>query len=166
MSYVLKFEVNGNPVEVLVEAKTTLLEVLRDKLNITSPKCGCNHGDCGACTVQINGKAYKSCITLALTVEGKKVQTVEGLTRDGELHPLQQAFYDYYAAQCGYCTPGMIMAAKSFLDENPSPTAEEIKEALSGNLCRCTGYKKIVDAVMAVAKGDYVNKGERSEKSV
>jgi carbon-monoxide dehydrogenase small subunit len=164
MNYLLKLNVNDQPYEAIVKSSNTLLEVLRDKLNIMSPKCGCDHGDCGACTVLIDGRAYKSCITLALTVEGKNVTTLEGLIQNGKLHPLQQAFHDYGAAQCGYCTPGMIMTSKALLDENPKPTEEEVREALSGNLCRCTGYKKIIDAVLAVARGEYSK--ERSESIV
>jgi len=142
-------------VELLVNTEATLLEVLRDHLGVMSPKCGCNHGDCGACTVLLNGKAVKSCLVLALTVEGKDVLTVEGLEEGGDLHPIQKAFIDLGAPQCGHCTPGMVMMAKAFLDQNPKPTYEEVKEALSGNLCRCTGYKKYVDAVVEVSKGTY-----------
>ncbi len=155
MKYVLNFEVNGVPTSVLVGAKTTLLDALRDKLNLTSPKCGCDQGDCGACTVQIDGKAFKSCVTLALTVEGKKVTTLEGITQNGNLHPLQLAFHEHGAVQCGFCSTGMIMAAKALLDENPHPTNEDVKEALAGNLCRCTGYTKILEAINAVAQGEY-----------
>jgi carbon-monoxide dehydrogenase small subunit len=155
VKYVLNFEVNGVPTSVLVGAKTTLLNVLRDKLNLTSPKCGCDQGDCGACTVQIDGKAFKSCITLALTVEGKKVTTLEGIMQNGNLHPLQLAFHEHGAVQCGFCSTGMIMAAKALLDENPHPTNEDVKEALAGNLCRCTGYTKILEAINAVAQGEY-----------
>jgi carbon-monoxide dehydrogenase small subunit len=155
VKYVLNFEVNGVPTSVLVGAKTTLLNVLRDKLNLTSPKCGCDQGDCGACMVQIDGKAFKSCITLALTVEGKKVTTLEGIMQNGNLHPLQLAFHEHGAVQCGFCSTGMIMAAKALLDENPHPTNEDVKEALAGNLCRCTGYTKILEAINAVAQGEY-----------
>lgn len=155
MSQILKFICNGNPVEVLIKPEMTLLEVLRDELAITSPKCGCNHGDCGACTVIVDGMAVKSCTVLAVTMQGKNVITVEGLSKGTELHPIQKAFIELGAPQCGHCTPGMIMAAKAFLDKNPKPACEEIKEALAGNLCRCTGYKKYVDAVMAAAKGTF-----------
>ena len=150
--YTLELTVNGVGYKVEVEASTNLLEVLRDKLGITSPKVGCETGDCGTCSVIMNGKLVKSCITNALMAQGADVLTVEGLGRPGELHPLQKAFHEYYAAQCGFCTPGMILAAKALLDENPNPTRDEVKEYLSGNLCRCTGYVKIVDAVMAVAE--------------
>jgi len=149
--YTLELKVNGRAYKVEVKATTTLLQVLREKLGITSPKIGCETGDCGACSVLVNGKLVKACITNALTVQGKEVLTVEGLGRPGALHPLQLAFHEHYAAQCGFCTPGMLMAAKALLDENPKPTREEVKEALSGNLCRCTGYVKIVDAVLAAA---------------
>lgn len=168
MSQILKFFLNHQPVELLIQANNTLLEVLRDKLNVISPKTGCNRGDCGSCTVILNGKAIKSCITLAATVEGKKVLTLEGLIEKGKIHPIQQAFIDFGAPQCGYCTPGMVMAAKAFLDINPNPTREEVKEGLSGNLCRCTGYEFYVDAVLAVAGGKYSNNEscwEGSEKS-
>jgi len=133
----------------------TLLEMLRDGLNLTSPKCGCNRGDCGACTVIMDGKAVKSCMVLAMTVEGKKIVTADGLVKGGELHPIQKAFYEYGAPQCGYCTPGMVMAATGFLLENPTPTFEEIKDALSGNLCRCGGYEAYAKAVLAVSKGEF-----------
>ncbi len=149
--YTLELKVNGRAYKVEVKATTTLLQVLREKLGITGPKVGCETGDCGACSVLVNGKLVKACITNALTVQGKEVLTVEGLGRPGALHPLQLAFHEHYAAQCGFCTPGMLMAAKALLDENPKPTRDEVKEALSGNLCRCTGYVKIVDAVMAAA---------------
>ena len=155
MSQILKFVCNGIPVETLIKPEMTLLEVLRDKLGVTSPKCGCNHGDCGACTVIVDGVAVKSCTVLAVTAEGKDVLTVEGLSNGTELHPIQKAFIEFGAPQCGHCTPGMIMAAKAFLDKNPDPTYEEIQEALAGNLCRCTGYKKYADAVYEVSKGTY-----------
>jgi Aerobic-type carbon monoxide dehydrogenase, small subunit CoxS/CutS homologs len=155
MSQILHFYINGNPVEVLVKPQQTLLEVLRDGLGLTSPKCGCNHGDCGACTVILDGKAVKSCLVLALTIEGKKVVTADGLVQMGKLHPVQKAFIEYGAPQCGYCTPGMVIAATAFLMENSSPTEDEIKDALSGNLCRCGGYKKYAEAVKAVAGGEF-----------
>lgn len=149
---ILKLKVNGRQYDVEAEPTTTLLEVLRNKLLITGPKVGCNTGDCGACSVLLNGRLVKSCITNALAADGSEVVTVEGLAEPGELHPLQKAFYEHYGAQCGFCTPGMLMAAKALLEENPAPTREEIKEGLSGNLCRCTGYVKIIDAVMAAAQ--------------
>lgn len=155
MSKILHFYINGEPVEVLVKPQQTLLEVLRDGVGLTSPKCGCNHGDCGACTVLLDGRAVKSCLVLGLTIEGKKVVTADGLVRMGELHPVQKAFIEYGAPQCGYCTPGMVMAATAFLMENSNPTEDEIRDALSGNLCRCGGYKKYIEAVQAVAKGEF-----------
>ena len=155
MSLILKFTCNNNPVEVLIKPEMTLLEVLRDKLGVTSPKCGCNHGDCGACTVLLDGVAVKSCITLAATVEGTTDLTAEGLAKGAELHPLQKAFIELGAPQCGFCTPGMLMAAKGFLDKNPNPTYDEAAEALAGNLCRCTGYTKYIEAVVEASKGTF-----------
>jgi carbon-monoxide dehydrogenase small subunit len=155
MSQILNLIVNGTKVQTIARPESTLLEVLRDGLNLNSPKCGCNRGDCGTCTVILDGKAVKSCTVLALTAEGKTVVTAEGLQTGNKLHPVQQAFIEYGAPQCGYCTPGMIMATVAFLLENPAPTEEEIKEALSGNLCRCGGYKEYVQAVLAVVKGEF-----------
>jgi aerobic carbon-monoxide dehydrogenase small subunit len=159
MKKILKFNVNGIPAEVLVSPQSNLLEVLRDTMNLTSPKCGCNEGDCGACTVEIDGESIKSCVTIALTLEGKNIITTEGLTEKGKLHVIQQAFMEYGAPQCGFCTPGMVMASVTFLNKNPKPNKEEIKEALSGNLCRCSGYEKYVDAVYAVSTGDFKGDG-------
>ncbi|HSR33261.1 MAG TPA: (2Fe-2S)-binding protein [Anaerolineae bacterium] len=150
--YTLELTVNGVAYRVEVKATATLLDVLRDKLSITSPKVGCDTGDCGSCSVILDGKLVKSCLVSALAAQGGQVLTVEGLGKPGALHPLQKAFHEQYAAQCGFCTPGMILAAKALLDENPNPTREEVKHYLSGNLCRCTGYVKIVDAVMAAAE--------------
>jgi len=155
MSEILNFYLNGNPVEVLVKPQQTLLEVLKDELNLLSPKCGCNHGDCGSCTVILDGQAVKSCLVLALQAKGKKIVTTEGLCDGNKMHPIQQAFLDYGAPQCGYCTPGMVMAATSLLLDNPKPTREEVLEALSGNLCRCGGYDKYADAIMAVVRGEF-----------
>ena len=153
MKYALSFILNGLPVEVLVKPTDTLLDVLREKLGVVSPKRGCDTGDCGACTVLLEGEPVRSCLTIALTVAGKTVETVEGLSQDGKLHPLQQSFHEHYAAQCGFCTPGMLMSAKALLDKNPKPTREEIVEAISGNLCRCGAYEEIVEAIAAVASG-------------
>lgn len=150
--YTLEITVNGQSYAVPVELRTTLLEVLREKLFITSPKVGCNSGDCGTCSVLLDGKLVRSCLTNALAAQGKEIVTVEGLAKPGEVHPLQKAFHENYGAQCGFCTPGMILAAKALLDENRKPTREEVKEGLSGNLCRCTGYTKIIDSVMAAAE--------------
>jgi len=155
MKYVLSFNLNGLPVDTLVKATDTLLDVLREKLNVVSPKRGCDNGDCGACTVLVNGEPVRACLTIGLTVAGKNVQTVEGLLQGGKLHPLQQAFHEHYAAQCGFCTPGMLMSAKALLDKNPKPTREQIVEGISGNLCRCGAYVEIVEAIQAVAAGKY-----------
>jgi len=145
------FLLNGEEQTVQVEPGSTLLEVLRDRLGVTGPKRSCEQGECGACTVILDGKAVNSCLVLAMSVAGKSVETVEGLGRGG-LHPLQKHFYELAASQCGYCTPGMIMAAKALLDQNPDPSYEEVKVGLSGNMCRCTGYVKPVKAVLAAAQ--------------
>ena len=150
----IKLNVNGEIREVVVQPNTTLLHVLREDLGLTGTKQGCDAGDCGACTVLLDGQPTASCLTLAIEVQGVEITTIEGLSRDGQLHPLQQAFIDYFAVQCGYCTPGMILSAKALLDRNPHPTEAEVREAISGNLCRCTGYVKIVEAIMAVAEGN------------
>ncbi len=150
--YSLELTVNGRSYQAAVTLKTTLLEVLRDKLFITSPKEGCNSGDCGTCSVLMDGRLVRSCITNALSAQGKEITTVEGLVKPGHLHPLQEAFHEKYGAQCGFCTPGMILAAKALLDENPKPTREDVRVALSGNLCRCTGYGKIIDSVMTASE--------------
>jgi carbon-monoxide dehydrogenase small subunit len=143
--------VNGEPREAYVEPGWTLLRVLREDLGLTGAKHGCGNGECGACTVIMDRKAVPSCLVPALNAEGKEIETIEGLRRGGEMHPLQRAFIEHGAVQCGFCTPGMIMSAKALLDENPSPTEDEVREALQGNLCRCTGYKKIVEAVISVS---------------
>ena len=145
------FTVNGKPYEVILESHMTLLDVLREQVGLTGTKCGCRNGDCGACTVLIDGKPTLSCLTLAVTAKGKDIMTIEGLAEGNTLHPIQRAFIDHGAIQCGFCTPGMILSSKALLDENPSPTKEEVKIALAGNLCRCTGYVKIVDAILAGA---------------
>ncbi|MBA7697487.1 Nicotinate dehydrogenase small FeS subunit [subsurface metagenome] len=153
-----RFIVNGKPYEVIIEPRMTLVELLRDELGFTGTKCSCGAGECGACTVLIDGKPILSCCTLAITARQKSILTIEGLAEVTTLHPLQQAFIDCGAVQCGFCLPGMILTAKALLDENPNPTRQEVKEALAGNLCRCTGYVKIVDAVLSAAevmrKGD------------
>ena len=140
--------VNGEPVEVLVEGYKTLLEVLREDLQLTGTKHGCELGECGACAVLLDGEPVLSCLALAVECDGRAVTTVEGLAAGGQLHPLQDAFADLGAAQCGYCTPGILITAKALLDRNPQPTREEIKDALAGNLCRCTGYAAIYRAVL------------------
>jgi carbon-monoxide dehydrogenase small subunit len=149
---VANFIVNGRAYELLIEPRTTLLELLRNEIGLTGTKYGCGTADCGACTVMVDGKPTLSCSTLAMTVRDKEILTIEGVAQGIALHPIQQAFVDYGAVQCGYCTPGMIMTSKALLDENPSPTREEVKEALGGNLCRCTGYVKIIDAVLHAAE--------------
>ena len=145
------FVVNGQQHEVIIEPHMLLIDVLRDKLGLTGTKYACGGGDCGACTVLIDGRPSFSCLTLAVTAKGKSILTIEGVADGNELGPIQQAFVDQGAVQCGFCTPGMILATKALLDENPQPTRDEIKTALAGNLCRCTGYVKIVDAVEAAA---------------
>jgi len=152
MKQIANFIVNGKPYEMAIEPHMLLVEVLRDELGLTGTKCSCGIGHCGACTVLIDGIPALSCLTLASTARGKNITTIEGLAEGITLHPIQKAFIDYGAIQCGYCTPGMILSAKALLDRNPSPTREQVKQALSGNLCRCTGYVKIVDAVMAAAE--------------
>ncbi len=143
--------VNGADEELYIEPCWTLARVLREELHLTGTKVSCGTGDCGSCTVLVDGKAVKSCIFLAMKARGKEILTIEGLKgEDGGLHPLQQAFIEHFAVQCGYCTPGMILTAKALLDENPDPTEQEVREALAGNLCRCTGYVKIVEAILAV----------------
>ena len=153
MKRILKLHVNGETLEILSEPHKTLLEVLREDLGLTGTKRACDLGTCGACTVLINGKPHLSCLTLAADAQGKEILTIEGLSQDGELHPLQKAFVDQGAIQCGFCTPGMILTAKAFLEEHPHPSEEEVKKAISGNLCRCTGYVKIVEAILSVARG-------------
>lgn len=155
MKQIISFTLNGKPVDVIAKAEQSLLEIIRDNIGLTGTKCGCNKGDCGSCTVIIDGKAIKSCLVLACQLNGKNVVTVEGLVQNGALHPLQQAFVDYGAPQCGYCTPGMLMAAAALLNEKADATVEDVLEALSGNLCRCGGYEKYRDAVMAVINGEY-----------
>jgi carbon-monoxide dehydrogenase small subunit len=143
----LHLSVNGESAEAAVAPYKTLLEVLREDLGLTGTKHGCELGECGACTVLVDGEPQLSCLLLALECEGRAVQTIEGLSRGPELHPLQAAFTDFGGSQCGYCTPGVIMTAKALLERNPNPTPQEIKEATAGNLCRCTGYNQIVEAI-------------------
>ena len=150
MKQPIKLKVNGVVEEVLVEPWWSLAYVLREVLNLTGTKVSCDTGNCGACTVLVDGKAVKSCLLLAPKAKGKEIVTIEGLTgEDGGLHPLQEAFIEHFAVQCGFCTSGMILTAKALLDENPGATEEEVRASLSGNLCRCTGYVKIVEAVLA-----------------
>jgi carbon-monoxide dehydrogenase small subunit len=148
----LQIKVNGREHRLEVDPAANLLTVLREQLFITGAKVGCETGDCGACNVIIDGKLRRACLTNAMTANGSEIITIEGIGGKGALHPLQMQFYENYASQCGYCTPGMIMASKALLDENQSPSEMEIKEALSGNLCRCTGYVNIIKAVKAAAE--------------
>ena len=148
----LELDVNGERHEVLVEPHRTLLDVLREDLGLTGTKTNCLAAECGVCTVLLDGVAVNACLVLAVTARDRAITTIEGLARGSELHPLQQAFIEHGAVQCGYCIPGMIMSAAGFLAGRPAPTADEIREALSGNLCRCTGYGKIVDAVADAAR--------------
>ncbi|MFC1966964.1 (2Fe-2S)-binding protein [Chloroflexota bacterium] len=151
----MKLTVNGQPYELVIRPQTLLVEVLRQHLALTGTKRGCNEGACGACTVILNGMAVKSCSILAIQADGGEVLTIEGLANGMELHPLQKAFLDYGAFQCGFCTAGMLMSAKAFLDETPNPTTQQIMGSIDGNICRCTGYNSILRAITAVAKGEY-----------
>lgn len=148
---VVSVTVNGEPYEVLVDPRTSLLQLLREHLGLTGTKEGCSEGECGACSVVLNGRLVDSCLILAMEAKGGRVETIEGLAKDGELHPVQRAFIEHGGVQCGFCTPGMIMASKVLLDEIRQPTEDQIRQALGGNLCRCTGYAKIIDAVLAAA---------------
>jgi carbon-monoxide dehydrogenase small subunit len=148
----LKLTVNGKPYQLSVLPWRTLLEVIREDLGLTGTKEGCGLGECGACTVLMDGRAVNSCLVLASEAEGKQITTIEGLANGDKLHPIQQAFIDHGGLQCGFCTPGMIMAAKALLDQNPTPTEEEVKRGIAGNLCRCTGYAKIIESIKAAAK--------------
>ena len=153
MKHTIKFKVNGNEYSLAVDPWRTLNEVLREDLNLTGTKLGCGTGDCGACSVMVDGRTVSSCLTLAVTVDGKSVQTVEGLAPSGEeLHPIQEAFVKTGAIQCGFCTSGMEMAALHLLSHNPSPSEQEIRAGLSGHLCRCTGYNQIVEAVSVASE--------------
>jgi len=151
MKRVIELHVNGLSYDVAISPEDLLIDVLRQKMDLTGTKKGCGQGDCGTCTVLIDGRRALACLTLAMACQGKRILTIEGMERNGALHPIQQAFIDKGAIQCGFCTPGMVMSAKVLLDEHPSPTEHEIKLGISGNLCRCTGYVKIVDAVREAA---------------
>ena len=151
MKTLLALRVNGEDRDVFAAAHKTLLEVLREELNLTGTKHGCELGECGTCTVRVDGEPVLSCLVLPIECQGREIETVEGMARDGQLHPLQQAFAELGAAQCGYCTPGILLTAEALIEENPTPTRDEIKHALAGNLCRCTGYTKILDAVELAA---------------
>jgi carbon-monoxide dehydrogenase small subunit len=148
----MKIKVNGQAYDVAAQPWRTLLDVLRYELQLTGTKEGCGTGSCGACTVLMDGQAVNACLVFCAEAEGKEITTIEGLAQAGKLHPLQQAFMDEGAVQCGFCTPGVILTAKAFLDSNPRPTEAQIREAIAGNLCRCTGYDKIVRAIMSVAR--------------
>ncbi len=149
-----KLRLNINDIDYTLEtgARETLLDIIRDQLNLTGTKKGCDSGACGSCTVLMDGMAVKSCLVLALQAEGRKILTIEGMAQDGVLHPLQNAFVEKWAIQCGYCTPGMILTSKALLDENPKPSEDDIRMYLTGNICRCTGYQKIIDAVASVGQ--------------
>jgi len=147
----LRVTVNGRELEREIEPRMLLVHFLRDELGLTGTHVGCDTSSCGACTVRLDGGAVKSCTVFAFQADGLDVETIEGLAKDGELHPLQRAFHEHHALQCGYCTPGMIMAATEILERNPNPTDDEIRKALEGNLCRCTGYHNIVEAIKAAA---------------
>lgn len=152
---VVELEVNGKIHTLEVAPYKTLLDVLREDLNLIGTKVGCEDGNCGVCTLLMDGMAVKSCMILIPQANGRKITTIEGLEGENALHPLQQAFIDYFAVQCGYCTPGMILTAKAILDENPNATEDDLREGLHGNICRCTGYKKIIEAIEAVRDGEY-----------
>jgi len=153
MKQILAFTLNGSLVEVLVKPSDTLLDVLREQLAVMGPKRGCDSGDCGTCTVLINGESMRSCLTIALTVTGKEVVTIEGVEKNGELDPLQKAFHEHGASQCGFCTSGMIISAKALLEKTPNPSRDEIVEYMSGNLCRCGAYVEVIEAIQSVASG-------------
>jgi carbon-monoxide dehydrogenase small subunit len=148
---IISVTVNSEPYEVYIDSRTTLLQLLREHLGLTGTKEGCSEGECGACSVNLNGRLVDSCLIFAAEANGGQVQSIEGLAVNGELHPVQKAFIECGGVQCGFCTPGMIMASKTLLDSIPNPTEEQIRQALGGNLCRCTGYAKIIDAVQAAA---------------
>jgi len=153
----IHLKVNGKQYEEMAETRLTLVDFLREKLGLTGTHIGCEHGVCGACTVLVNGAAIRSCLMFAVQADQAEIATVESLARDGSLHPLQQAFWEHHALQCGFCTPGFLMTAYAFLQENHSPSADEIRVAISGNLCRCTGYENIIKAIRAASpdmKGD------------
>ena len=150
----ISVEINGERHEREVEVRRLLVHLIRDDLALTGTHVGCDTGNCGACTVIVDGVAVKSCMMLAVQADGSKIETVEGLAPNGELHPLQQAFSSFHALQCGYCTPGMLMSAKHLLDHNSEPTESEIRRAIQGNICRCTGYVNIVEAIAATARGE------------
>jgi carbon-monoxide dehydrogenase small subunit len=148
----IELKVNGRIYEIEIQPWKTLVDVLRDQLYLTGTKVSCNEGHCGACTVIIDGEAVNACLMLAMEAQGKEILTIEGLSEGGDLHPIQESFVTYGAVQCGFCTPGMIMATKAYLERNPAPSDEDLKKALAGHLCRCTGYVQIIEAVRAAAE--------------
>jgi aerobic carbon-monoxide dehydrogenase small subunit len=150
----INFTVNGQEYDLVIPVNRTLTQVLRENLRLTGTKQGCAVGDCGSCTVLLNGLPVNSCLVLAVEADGQEITTIEGLAQDEQLHPIQQAFVEHGGIQCGFCTPGMILSSKALLDKNPTPTEREIREAISGNLCRCTGYQKIVESIKSVGKKD------------
>jgi aerobic carbon-monoxide dehydrogenase small subunit len=150
---VISLEVNGESIEYDVPARRLLVHFLRDDLGLTGTHVGCDTGNCGACTVHVDGEAVKSCMLLAVQADGASITTIEGMSTDGQLTPLQQAFHEHHALQCGYCTPGILMSAAALLERNPRPSEEEVRIAIQGNICRCTGYVNIVEAVVAVGEG-------------
>lgn len=152
MKRVIKFKLNGDDVEVYTKDNITMLDFLRKEMHLTGTKRGCEEGECGACTIMLDGKPVTSCLMLAVEADGHEITTVEGIMKDGHLHPVQKEFIDKWALQCGFCTPGMIMSAVALLNVNPNPTEYEIRDAIAGNLCRCTGYAKIVEAIGAAAE--------------
>ena len=158
MHTTISFRINGSSATVDADVRETLLDVIRERLGLTGTKRGCDEGACGACTVLLDGRPVASCSILAVEAEGREIITIEGLSPDGR-HPVQQAFIDSGAVQCGFCTPGMVLSSTALLEKNPHPTPGEVKEALSGNLCRCTGYRKIVDAVLLAASRMGGNRG-------
>ena len=151
MKKMITLKVNDLEYDLVIQVNRTLTQVLRENLRLTGTKQGCSLGDCGSCTVLMDGQPVNSCLVLAVEAEGHQILTIEGLSEEGKLHPIQQAFVEHGSIQCGFCSPGMILSAKALLDKNPTPAKSEIREAISGNLCRCTGYQKIVDAIQAVA---------------
>jgi carbon-monoxide dehydrogenase small subunit len=153
MKQLIKLKINGYPYETVADDRRTLVEILRENVGLTGTKKGCEEGECGVCTVLMDGEAVASCLVLAVEAQGREITTIEGLAQGDKLHPIQEAFVKYGALQCGFCTSGMILSAKALLDKNPKPSKDEIKMAIAGNLCRCTGYIKIIEAIQAVAEG-------------